>query len=148
MSPRLTGVGRVLRQQPYEAAIALSALSGILELSRTAGSGAAVIYPHWALYVIGVALTVGGALTAAGLVGSGYAISDVGRVLARRIEQAGQYLLGGVLFALGSATASFGTRGVIGASVDLAIGAAAAGRAVMISRVIGRAGREETELAQ
>lgn len=141
---RWTGLGRVLWQQPYEAAVAVASMSGVLELSRTRGSAsAAELYPHWILYAIGVLLAVGGALTAAGLLGAGYAASDVGRVMARRFEQAGQYLLSGALLALGASASSQGERGVIAASVDIALAAAAAARAVMVSRAIARAGRDE-----
>lgn len=146
MRPRLAGLAHILRQQPYEAAIGLAATTGILEVSDRSGSGALAIYPGWLLYASGVMLFVGGALTAAGLVCVGLALSDGGRVGGRRVEQFGQYLLAGVLGSLACASLSFGLRGAISGSVDFALGGAALARAVMISRAIGAAGREETSL--
>lgn len=141
---RLVGVARILRQQPYEAAIGLVGLSGLLEVSRTSRSlAAAVLYPHWVLVTVGIVLAAGGATTLGGLAGAGTAVGDVGRVMARRFEQAGQFLLCGGFMALGAAAGSFGVRGLLGATVYGAIGCAALIRAVMISQVIARAGRDE-----
>jgi hypothetical protein len=139
----LAGLGHVLWRQPYEAVIALASLSGILELSHTVGSAAAALaYSHWLLYAIGILLTGGGALTLAGLLGVGVAFGDVGRVQSRRVEQCGQYLLAGALVILGGSALGVGSRGAITGALDLAIAGAAASRAVTISQVIARAGRE------
>jgi hypothetical protein len=139
----LTGLGHVLWRQPYEAVIALGCLSGILELSRTTGSAAAALaYSHWLLYAIGLLLTIGGALTLAGLCGAGVATGDVARVQSRRVEQCGQYLLAGALVVLAGSALAVGTRGTITGSVDLAVAGAATARAITIGQIIARAGRE------
>lgn len=146
MGPRLAGLAHILRQQPYEAAVGLAATTGILEISERGGAGAIALYPWWMLYAAGLMLFAGGLFTLAGLVSAGLTLSDGGRVAARRVEQSGQYLLAGVLGALACAAVSFGLRGAISGSVDFALGGAALARAVMISRAIGAAGREETSL--
>lgn len=148
MRPRLAGLAHILRQQPYEAAIGLASTTGILEIINRAGSGALAVYPVWLVYASGMMLFAGGLLTLAGLAWAGLTLSDVGRVLARRVEQSGQYLLAGVLGALACAAISFGLRAAIGGSVDFALGTAALARAITISRVIGSAGREETGLVK
>lgn len=140
---RRTGLGQVLGQEPYEAAIGVAGLAGLLELSHTAGSAAAAeLYPRWFLYLLGGALAAGGLLTLLGLAGAGAAAGDVGRLMARRVEQFGQYLLGGALVALGVSAICSGSHGVVTGCVDIAIGCAAAAQAVRVSRAIARAGRE------
>lgn len=144
----MAGLTHILRQQPYETAIGLAAITGILEISNRSGSGALAYYPVWLIYASGSMLFAGGLLTVAGLVCAGIALTDAGRVDARRVEQFGQYLLAGALGALACAALGFGLRGAIAGSVDFALGGAALARAVVISRAIGAAGREETDLAK
>jgi len=147
MTPRLTGLGHVGRQQPYEAALALAYLSALWQLSQGTGSGAASrVLPHWALYVTDALLGLGGALTLGGLLAVGVATSDVRRVLGRRVEQAGQLLTAGVLAATGIGAFTAGTPGTVPGAVYTALGAAAVTRASMIGRTFAAAGRDRTDL--
>jgi len=142
MRPRLVALRAVLRQQPYEGAIAAAALLGFLEVARGRGSGAAAaVLPHWALYLLGGSLCLGAALTLAGLLGAGLALDDLRRVRARRIEQAGQLCVAGALAALGMSAATRGLDGAISGGVQLAVAAAALVRAHVIGGVFKQAGR-------
>jgi hypothetical protein len=139
---RWAELGHVLWQQPYEAVIALACLSGVLEVGRGTGSGSATrLYQHWVLDAIGLVSACGAVLTLAGLVACGIATKEVSRVMARRVEQCGQWLLAGVLLALGIAALSSGVRGVNSGALELATACAATARAVMVSRAITRAAR-------
>lgn len=148
MSPRLEGLGHVLRQQPYELALAAAlVISSVASLSAGRPSQAAArVLPGWALRPVAVLLVVGGALTIAGLITVGAVLNDMARVLARRVEQAGQVLMCGVLAAVALGLFSLGLAGVTGGSVYLALGAASGVRAALIGHTFNVAGRERTDL--
>jgi len=148
MTPRLRGLAHIGRQQPYEAAIGVAALSALWALRGGTGSGAAArILPHWALQAVDVMLGLGGILTLTALVAIGYTADDVRRVLARRVEQAGQALIAGVTAATAVGAFSAGAIGTVPGCVYTALSAAAATRATMISRTFAAAGRDRTDLA-
>jgi hypothetical protein len=139
---RLTGLAQVLRQQPYEAAIATAAILGFLEVVRGRGSGAAAaVLPHWALYLLGGSMSLGSALSVGGLLVAGLTLGDLRRVQARRVEQVGQYCLSGALFALGLSAATRGLDGAISGGIYLGLGVAAVVRARVIGSVFRTAGR-------
>lgn len=139
---RMVGLGRVLRQQPYEAAVGLGALSGIVEAVTARGSTAlSLVIPHWALHALGVMIALGGALTLCGLVLAGVVVDDVRRVVARRMEQAGQIMISGVLAAIGIGAATYGVSSLIPGVVDIALASASAVRAGVIADTFRSAGR-------
>jgi len=148
VNPRAAGVAHVLRQQPYEAALALAlAVSALASLRAGAGSGAAArVLPHWMLRPAALLLAGADLLTLAGLLAAGAALADVPRVLARRVEQAGQLLQGGVLAAIAVGALSAGPPGTVTGSVYTALAAAGAARAAVIGHVLKTAGRERTDL--
>ncbi len=119
-------------------------MSGLVELTTGSGAGAVAQYPRWLLYLLGSLLFAGGVFTITGLMCAGLLFGAVAVLLARRVEQSGQFLLCGALTALGSAALSFGLRGMISGLVDMALGAAALARGVTISRVIARGGLDGT----
>lgn len=139
---RILGLGRILRQQPYEAAIGLGCLSGLLEAITGRGSNAlSAVIPHWALHVLGVMVAAGGVLTLGGLVASGLMVDEVRRVVARRMEQTGQIMISGVLVAIGIGATTYGVGSAIPGVVDLALGLASAVRAAVIADTFRTAGR-------
>lgn len=148
MTPRLQGLAHIGRQQPYEAAIGVAALSALWALHGGTGSGAAArVLPHWALQTADVVLGLGGVLTLGALVAIGYTIDDVRRVLARRVEQAGQLLIAGVTMATAVGAFTAGAIGTVPGCVYTALSAAAATRAGMIGHTFAVAGRDRTDLA-
>lgn len=149
MSPRFEGLRHVLRQQPYEAALAVAlTLSSVASLiAGSSPSASARVLPAWALHPAAVLIALGGVLTLAGLFGAGYVLSDVRRVLSRRIEQAGQTLMGGVLFAVSMGAFSVWPAGVVSGAVYAALSAAGVARAALIGHTFAAAGRERTDLA-
>jgi hypothetical protein len=139
---RWRGLGTVLRQQPYEAAVAVACLSGVLEAWGGRGSGAvSTVFPWWALHLLGATLALGGVLTVGGLIGVGCCLRDVPRVVARRVEQSGQILIAGVLFAVAAGAATYGANGAITSAVDVALAVASAARASVIADTFRTAGR-------
>lgn len=149
MSPRLEGLRHVLRQQPYEAALAVAlTLSSVASLTAGTPPGASArVLPAWALHPVAVLLALGGTLTVGGLFAAGYVLADVRRVLARRVEQAGQTLMGGVLFAVALGAFSVWPAGIVAGSVYAALAGAAGVRAALIGHTFRAAGRERTDLA-
>lgn len=145
---RIDGLLHVLRQQPYEAALALAlAVSAVASLSTGAPPGAAArVLPVWALRPAAALLALSGALTVGGLFGAGYVLSDVRRVLARRVEQSGQTLMGGVLLAVALGAFSAGRVGIVPGTIYAALAAASSGRAALIGHTFRAAGRERTDL--
>lgn len=147
MTPRLQGLAHIGRQQPYEAALALACVSALWALRGGTGSGAATrVLPHWALQTADVMLGIGGILTLVALVAVGYTVDEVRRVMARRVEQAGQILLAGVFAATGIGAFTAGAPGVVPGAVYSALCYAAATRATMISRTFAAGGRDRTDL--
>lgn len=147
MTPRPQGLAHIGRQQPYEAAISVAALSALWSLRQGAGSGAvARVLPHWALQTADVMLALGGVLTLGALVAIGYTVDDVRRVLARRVEQGGQLLIAGVTAATAIGAFSIGANGTVPGCVYGALSSAAATRAGMISRTFAASGRDRTDL--
>lgn len=149
MNPRVEGLARVLRQQPYEIAIALAvAVSSLASLAQDRGPGAAArVLPQWALRPVGILLALAALASLAGLLAAGALVDPVRRVLARRVEQAGQTLLSGVLFAVAIGAFSAGPPGTISGAVYSALAAASAARAAMIGHTFSTAGKERTDLA-
>lgn len=139
---RLSGLAVVWRQQPYEAALSVAWLGGVVQLVTGRASGAdAKILPHWALPILSGVIALGGLLTLTGLVMTGMVADDVRRVVARRLEQVGQIMISGVLFATGIGVVSYGVIGAVTGGVYLALGAATATRAAVIAGTFRRAGR-------
>lgn len=142
MRARMASLALVLRQQPYEAAIAASAILGFLEVIRGRGSGAAAaVLPRWVLELLGGSLCLGSVLTVGGLLAAGLALGDLRRVQARRVEQVGQWCLSGALIALGLSAATRGLDGAISGATYLGVGVAAVVRADVIGSVFRTAGR-------
>lgn len=139
----------MLRQQPYEAALALAlAVSSLASLStRAPASAARRVLPAWALHPAAALLALAGVLTLAGLLAAGCMLTDVRRVMARRLEQAGQALMCGVLAAIAIGAFSAGKVGLVAGSVYCALGGAAAARASLIGHTFNAAGKERTDLA-
>lgn len=150
MSPRLAGLVHIARQQPYEGALAFAmALSAGWSLSGASGSSGLLgrVLTRWQVDAADVMLITGGVLTLAGLFTVGVADDAVRRVLARRVEQAGQVLMGGVLLALAAAAASLGRAGIVGVLVYGALALAAGLRSVLVGRLVRGSGMERTEVA-
>ena len=143
MAPdRLRGLGRALRRQPYETALAAACLTGLEEVVKGRGSTAlSTVVPHWALHVLGAMAATGALLTLVGLVAAGWAVDDVRRVVARRIEQTGQVMISGVLVVIGIGAATYGINSLIPGVIDVAMGTAAAVRAADIGAAFRAAGR-------
>lgn len=131
---RLRSLGRILRLQPYEAAIGVGSLSGVVELATGRGSSAlSAVIPHWALHVLGGMAVLGGLWTLVGLAMQGFVVDDVRRVMARRMEQTGQIMISGVLLVIGIGAATYGVTSVVPGTMELAISVAAAVRAAVIA---------------
>lgn len=144
---RLQGLGHIFRQQPYEVAFALACLSALWALRAGSGSGAvARVLPHWGLVATDLVLAAGGALTLFGLVVAGSTLDDVRRVLGRRVEQGGQFLIAGVFAATAIVVYSLGSVGTVPGAVYTALAAASATRAAMIGHTFAQAGRDRTDL--
>jgi hypothetical protein len=139
---RLRAVARAVRQQPYETAIGAASLTGVVELATGRGSSAlSMVIPHWALHVLGAVIALGGAMTLAGLMLAAWTADEVRLVVARRVEQAGQIMISGVLVAIGVGAATYGVSSLIPGAVDLALGAASAARAAEIAATFRTVGR-------
>lgn len=151
MSPRVAGLAHIARQQPYEGAVAFAlALSAAWSLTGAPGSSGALgrVLSRWQVDAADVMLLAGGALTVGGLFAVGVSQGAVARVLARRFEQAGQFLLGGVLVALALAVASAGRAGVVGVLVYGALAWAAVTRGVLVGGLVHGSGMERTEVGR
>lgn len=139
---RVRSVGRVLRQQPYEAALSVAWLSGVVQMVTGRGSAAvARVLPPWSFHILGGVIALGGMLTLAGLVMAGWSVDDVRRVVARRLEQSGQIMISGVLMVIGVGAVSYGSVGAVTGAVYLALAAATVTRAATIAETFRTAGR-------
>lgn len=139
---RVRSLGRALRQQPYEAALSVAWLSGLVPMVTGRGSAAvARVLPSWSFHILGGVIALGGMLTLAGLVLAGLSVDDVRRVVARRLEQSGQIMISGVLMVIGAGAVSFGAAGAVTGGVYLALAAATVTRAVVIAETFRVAGR-------
>jgi hypothetical protein len=141
-SGRRVGLRVVLRRQCYEAGAAVACLSGAVEAFTGRGSTvAALVFPWWGLRLAGLMLAGGGACTLAGLGGAGLLVDDVRRVLARRVEQLGQFVQAILLVVLGAGALSRGYSGVIFGAVFCGVGVGALVRGWEISKSFADAGK-------
>ncbi len=150
MSPRLAGLAHIVRQQPYEGALAFAlALAAGWSLwgPPVAGGVLGRELPRWQVQVADVMVIAGGVWTVGALFAVGVVGDAVRRVWARRVEQAGQLLLAGVLSAFALAAASVGAAGVVGVLVYGSLAGAAGLRAVQVGRLVHGGGTERTEVA-
>lgn len=148
MNRRLGGLGHIARQQPYEGAVAfalgLAAAWSLWGPAQAAGVLGRVL-ARWQVQAADVMVIAGGTLTLAGLAVAGVVGDAVHRVLARRVEQAGQFLMGGVLAAYALAALSLGVVGVVGALVYGALGGAALWRGAQVGQLAHGSGIEHTQ---
>jgi hypothetical protein len=146
----MAGLAHIVRQQPYEGALAfalgLQAAWSLTQPPREAGALGRLL-DRWQLDVADGALIVGAVLTLAGLAAVAVVTGAVHRVLARRVEQAGQLLIAGVLVAVATAAFSLGHVGVVGGLVYGSLAFAAGLRAVLVGRLVRGQGFERTEVA-
>jgi len=124
------------------------ALSAGWSLGGEPGSSGVLgrVLTRWQVDAADVMLIVGGALTVGGLLTVGVSQDAVRRVVARRVEQAGQFLVGGVLAAFAVAAASLGTAGMVGLLVYGALAWAAVVRGALVGRLAYGSGAERTEV--
>ena len=150
MNRRLLGLGHVARQQPYEGAMAfalgLAAAWSLWGPPQGAGVLGRVLV-RWQVQAADCMVITGAVLTLGGLVAVGVVRDAVHRVVARRVEQSGQVLLGGVWVAFCVAAFSLGAVGVVGGLVYGALGWAAVLRGVQAGRLAHGSGVERTEVA-
>lgn len=97
MNRRVLGLRHIAGQQPYEAALAFAlAMAAAWSLWGPARATGALgrVLARWQVQAADVMVIAGAALTLVGLAAVGVAVDAVHRVLARRVEQAGQFLMG------------------------------------------------------
>lgn len=149
MNRRAAGLGHIARQQPYEGGLAFAlGLAAAWQLTGQPGTGGALgrVLVRWQLDAADALLVAGCLLTLGGLFAVGVVSDAVHRVLARRVEQAGQFLVGGDLAAFAVAAFSLGRLGVVGGLVYGALAGAAIGRGLLLGRLTAGTGVEHTEV--
>jgi hypothetical protein len=141
MRARLSALVLALRQDMYEAAIAFACLLSGYAAVRGAVSGAAArVLPLWSIRPMEALLCVGGALTLGAMVTVGLSANPVRRAMACKVEQGGQALLAGLLFAVACGAFSAGESGLISGALYTALACAAAARAMEIASAFRSAG--------
>jgi hypothetical protein len=139
---RVRGLGLVLRQEAYEAAIGLACVaSGWSAVRGVKSAAAARVLPVWSIRPLEALLCLGGLLTLGALVTVGLTLDEVRKVLARRVEQSGQVLVAGLFFAVAVGAFGAGAAGIISGALYTALAAASAVRAGEIGALFRAAGR-------